>query len=113
MPALPVMVRPGLMGLPALRSHVMAELAAWAELAARAVILELAELEAVATLGQAVAVVWAWRAVAALEAVAALVALGLMRAASTTVRLVVMADRAALVDRVGQLAPVVRMRLPS
>ena len=46
--------------------HVMADPAAWAELAATAAMLELAELAAVATLGRAVAVAWASRALAAL-----------------------------------------------
>ena len=54
-----MVARPGLMGLQALRSHVMAELAVLAELVARAAILELAELEAMVVPGRAVAVVWA------------------------------------------------------
>jgi hypothetical protein len=51
--------------------------------------------------------VWLQRVVLAVSV--ATVALGSMRAASMTVRLVVMADRAALVDRVAQLARLVRM----
>jgi hypothetical protein len=64
---------------------------------------ESAELE-----GAEATVVWVWRGVVALVAVAVLVALGSMRAASTTVRLVVMAERVALVDRAVQLARLVR-----
>jgi hypothetical protein len=62
------------------RCRVTADLAALAELAARAAMLVLAAQAAVVVPGRAVLVVWAWRASAALEAVAALAALGGMRA---------------------------------
>jgi hypothetical protein len=72
--------------------------------AARAAMLVLAALGAVVLLGRAATVVWAWRASAALVAVAARVALGSMRAASQTVRRVVMPALAALVERAALLA---------
>ena len=103
-----MVARPGLMGLQALRSHVMAELAALAELAARAVILELAELEAMVVPGLAAAVAWAWRALAALVAVAAREETVMMPRRSMTVRLVATAALVALVDRAVQLARLVR-----
>jgi hypothetical protein len=79
-PALPVMVRPGLMGLQALRCHAMVVLAARAAPAAWAAMPVLAALEAVAVLARVVAVAWVKRASAALVAVAASAALGSMRA---------------------------------
>jgi hypothetical protein len=110
MPALPVMVRPGLMGLPALRSHAMVAWVAPAELVAlaqTAALVEQAEL-AVVVLVRPAALVWLQRVVLAVSV--ATVALGSMRAASTTVRQVVMADRVALVDRAVRLARLARMR---
>ena len=80
MPALPVMVRPGLMGLQALRSHATVVLAAWAAPAAWAampVLAEQAEL-AVVVLVRPAALVWLPRV--ALAAPAASAALGSMRA---------------------------------
>ncbi len=82
--------------------------AARAEPVALAAMQELAALVAVVLLDRAATVVWAWRAAAALVAVAALAAPGSMRAASTTVRQVVMPGRAALVERVVQLARLAR-----
>ena len=54
-----------------------------------------------------------WRAVAALVAVAAREETVMMPRRSMTVRLVVTAERVALVDRAVQLARLARMRLPS
>jgi hypothetical protein len=78
------------------------------ERAALAAMQELAALVAVALAGRAAAVAWASRAVAALVALAARAALGSMRAASTTVRQVVMPGLAALVERAAQQARLAR-----
>jgi hypothetical protein len=89
--------------------HRAAEvLAALVERAARVAMLVLAALAAMVLPGRASAVVWASRASAALVAVAALAALGSMRAVSATGQLVVMPDRAALVERAALLARLAR-----
>ncbi len=93
--------------------HVTALRAALVDRAARAVILELAELEAMVVPGLAAAVAWAWRALAGLVAVAAREETVMMPRRSMTVRLVATAALAAPVVLAVQLAPVVRMRLPS
>ena len=80
MPGLRALVRPGLMGLPALRCHVMVALAAPVALVALAQTAVLAEQAAVAVLARAVAVAWASRAVAALVALVASAVLGSMQA---------------------------------
>jgi hypothetical protein len=92
----------------ALQAAARAALAAPVVLAERAVIAASAVLVAAALQGRAALVVWAWPRPAALVAVAARAAPGSMRAASTTVRQVVMPALAALVERAAPLARLAR-----
>jgi hypothetical protein len=94
----------------ALRAAAVVAPAALAVLVERAAILVLAARAALVVPGLASAAVWVRRASAALVAVAALAALAGMRAAWPTGRLVVMPDRAALVERAVQLARLARTR---